>query len=738
MNVPSLCTKIIRIAFGLLFILVPLILTPINYELFEYNKMMVTYALTVIIVGTWIVKMASERRIAIAKTPLDLPIGLFFASQLLSTLFSMDPHVSWFGFYSRFNGGMWSVISYILLYYAFVSNISIVGTTLLRFIRTALIVGTVIALYGFAERLGIDKNLWVQDVQSRVFSTLGQPNWLAAYLIALVPFLWMFFADTTLPLAPATTPRNNKGNKAYILTHITSIIKSLPSIITFTGAILFFIVLLFTRSKTGLFAFAITDILFWGVILWKAKPFLSSVAPVFLIHAVMALVVFVNGSYIKQIDRYFTFNGWKEAISRNAATTPTQTQQPSGTLLESGGTGSGTIRKYVWQGAMNAWKSSPKTLLIGTGTETFAWAFFRWRPVEHNLVSEWDFLYNKAHNEYLNYLATTGIFGLISYLFLIGMMGFVTIKTYRVFSITKNNKQPPLKQNNDKTTYTYPPTLTLALLTGWISILITNFFGFSVVIIQILFFLFPAMIVIANTNADDTKKQRSLLLPTNTDEPIRIIAILFASYILIRLGVSWYADTQFAQGYRLNRSNSPAQAQPYLEHAISLSPNEPFYHDELSSSLAGLTVLVLDGKNASEAAKLAKESISENTKAISISPDNVNFWKTRTKIFYSFSTFDPQFNKMAIEALTKALNLSPNDPKILYNLAILYSRENDNDRAIELLKKAKEIKANYRDAYYALSVFYTELKKPEEAKAELMEYLTKVDPNDKDFLERTK
>jgi putative inorganic carbon (hco3(-)) transporter len=722
MNVPSLCTKIIKITFGLLFILVPLILTPINYELFEYNKMMVTYALAVIIIGTWIVKMASEKRITITKTPLDLPIGLFFVSQLVSALFSMDPHVSWFGFYSRFNGGMWSVITYTLLFYAFVSNISLENTALRKLIRTSLGVAVVIALYGFAERLGIDKNLWVQDVQSRVFSTLGQPNWLAAYLIALTPFFWMFLVENAQSLSPTITPRGRKGIQTYIVTHSKILARSFRTIVPFAGSLLFFIVLLFTRSRTGLFAFAVMDILFWGSVLWKTKPVVSVIAPISLIHIGMALIVFVNGSYIKEIDRFVTLNGWKNALSKSQ-TASTQTAQPSGTLLEYGGTGSGTIRKYVWQGAINAWKSSPKTMLIGTGTETFAWAFFKFRPVEHNMVSEWDFLYNKAHNEYLNYLATTGLFGLASYLFLIGAIGFTTMKTYHLVFFGKNTKFS---------------ILTLALFTGWISILITNFFGFSVVIVQLLFFLLPAMIVIANSKSEDTKNQRAFQLPSRLSEPVRIIAILTASYVLVRIGISWYADTQFAAGYRLNRSNMPAQAQPYLEHAVSLSPNEPLYHDELSSALAGLTVLVLDGKNASEAAKLAKASINENTKAISISPENVNFWKTRTKIFYSFSTFDPQFNKMAIESLTKALNLSPNDPKILYNLAILYSRENDSDRAIELLKKAKEIKANYRDAYYALSVFYTELKRPAEAKAELMEYLTKVDPTDKDFLERTK
>ena len=56
-----------------------------------------------------------------------------------------------------------------------------------------------------------------------------------------------------------------------------------------------------------------------------------------------------------------------------------------------------------------------KAYLIGTGTETFAFAFYRYRPAGHNLTAN-GILYNKAHNEYLNYLATTGLFGLASYL----------------------------------------------------------------------------------------------------------------------------------------------------------------------------------------------------------------------------------------------------------------------------------------------------------------------------------
>ena len=118
------------------------------------------------------------------------------------------------------------------------------------------------------------------------------------------------------------------------------------------------------------------------------------------------------------------------------------------------------------------------------------------------------------------------------------------------------------------------------------------------------------------------------------------------------------------------------------------------------------------------------------------SSNNVNFWKTRTKIYFSFASVDPKFVTAALTALEKAYSLSPLDPKIAYNLAVLHGRLGENDKAIEILKQTVALKPNYRDAYYALDVFYTELKQPELAKAILQEYLKKVDPSDKDFQDK--
>jgi tetratricopeptide (TPR) repeat protein len=690
MNVSAWCSRVIRASFYLLFILVPLILTPWNYELFEYNKMVVTYGLTVVILGAWLIKMLSDRQIRIAKTPLDIPIALFVLSQLVSTLFSMDPHVSWFGYYSRFNGGMWSIFSYVILYYAFVTHFPPVKKTL----NTIVAIAALVALYGVAEHFGIDKHLWVQDVQSRVFSTLGQPNWLAAFLVAVLPVSLYFFVAGT---ARATTMQ---------------IIKHLFGGLT---AILFFLVILYTRSRSGLLGLAAADILFWALLYLSAKEKKPLVIPFVALHAIFAIIVFINGVYIDQIDRWVTFNAWKNRLTHVAATAPVVEKTPAGTLLESGGTESGTIRRYVWQAAITAWRANTKNILIGTGTETFAFAFYQYRPQGHNMTSEWDFLYNKAHNEYLNYLATTGLFGLGAYLLLIGSFIFWFIK----FQMKDKSEQK---------------ILPIALFSGWLSILLTNFFGFSVVVMQLFFFLFPAVTIALAANMN--VRVFPLHLTQRTSQTFSLTILLALLVLLALLTRYWQADTFFSTGYRLARANQFAQAETVDTKAAAFNPGEPMYHDELATTLGSLALAAVDAKNATLAASLAKQSLAQSDRAIRISPKNVNFWKTRTKLYYTFSAFDPQLNQAAIGALEMAQTLSPNDPKIIYNLAILYGRQGDNNRAVQLLKEAKTLKPNYRDVYFGLYVFYTEMKNPTAARAELQYYLDHVDPNDTDFQSR--
>src|SRR5581483_9212743 len=118
------CDKAISFLFYTLFLMVPLIFWGNTSELFEFNKLWFTFIITILIVFFWLTKCIVYKRIFIQRTPLDIPILLFLASQTISTLHSIDQHISIWGYYTRFNGGLLSLISYALLYFAFVANMN--------------------------------------------------------------------------------------------------------------------------------------------------------------------------------------------------------------------------------------------------------------------------------------------------------------------------------------------------------------------------------------------------------------------------------------------------------------------------------------------------------------------------------------------------------------------------------------------------------------------------------------
>ncbi|MFC1626059.1 O-antigen ligase family protein, partial [Patescibacteria group bacterium] len=340
--------KAIRYLYYLLFLLVPIVLWPYTSEVFEFNKTVVVYVLTTLITASWIIRCIITKKIIFRRTILDIPIVVFIICLFFSTIFSIDPRTSLFGYYSRFNGGLLSIISYFLLYWAYVANMDAKST--IKAISVLLSSAVIVSIYGVLEHFGIDKNIWVQDVQNRVFSSLGQPNWLAAWLVCLIPISWALYLK--------------KDTKSWIFYAIST---------------LFFLTLLFTKSRSGLLGFVIADIIFWVILLLREKK------------QIVKKAVYVHLTFVTLVAIFGT--PWSASIFKTQIQPTPTTPSPA---LETGGTESGTIRKIVWKGAVEIWKHYP---ILGSGVETFAFSYYKFRPTEHNLTSEWDFIYNKAHNE---------------------------------------------------------------------------------------------------------------------------------------------------------------------------------------------------------------------------------------------------------------------------------------------------------------------------------------------------
>ena len=710
------CNRIIEYSFYALFLLVPLAFTSATSELFELNKMWLTWGLTIIIGASWFTKMVIQRKFFIQRTPLDIPIGLFLFSQIISTIFSLDFHVSVWGYYSRFNGGLLSIFSYIFLFYAFLSNFESNAVKMVkRLLFLSLISGLIVALWGLPSHFGYDPtcfifrgtfdvSCWTADFipTIRIFSTLGQPAWLAAYLAVLIPIAIVFF-------------KNSFSKKKFLFAGLFLLL-----------IVLFYVDLLYTRARSGILGVWLSLIFFAGAYYWvSGKPKISISkeklkSPLAILIFGFLITTFIIGTPMNQLHRftlegigsYFQKNQSKTDAKKNTAPTPIPVQS-----FESGGTESGDIRFHVWTGAINAWKANP---IIGTGVETFAFAYYKYKPIGQNLTSEWNYLYNKAHNEYLNYLATTGLFGLGTYLTMIIVFLYLAIKRISKSEFLISNQAPNSKSQLGQLEIRSIRNLILALLAGYISILITNFFGFSVVITNIYLFMIPAFVfvlsgLINNPQTAQTNKVQKIDSGTSIWQypPIFFVSIL-GIYMLIMLFRFWQADINYALGSNLDLAGDYQQAYPNLHKAVDLRGDEPVFKSELSINNAIIAAGLLAQQPADDkkeqtisvASSLIQEAINTSNEIITKSPNNAVFWKTRTRVFYTLSQVDPRYLPRALDAIEKASLLAPADANIWYNLGVLYGQNNNIKKGIEALEKTVKLKPYYRDAHYALGLFY--------------------------------
>jgi putative inorganic carbon (hco3(-)) transporter len=696
MALGSFARKSIIILFHTLLFTVPLAFTWVNEELFEFPKMLLVYAFTIAIVALWLIRMIAEKRWLITKTALDIPLALFVASQVLSTVFSIHPRTSLLGYYTRFHGGLLSTISYVLLYYAFVSNVS--RKQIKSFLMTLVVSSLIVSAYAIPEHFGhspsctlisgaFDVSCWVQDVKSRVFGTFGQPNWLAAYTITLLPL--------TLILA--------------------SVSKGLRKVLFATTTVCLLLALLFTRSRSGFAGFGISTVVLmvgYSLLLFQKHGLIlkkwfdgQSKTMVGLLVSLMATVFFFGSPFTKPLSGYISQTDTQETL-----VTPTSTG-PAVNRLEEGGTDSGEIRKIVWDGAIKIWQRYP---LFGSGVETFAYSYYQDRPMAHNTVSEWDFLYNKAHNEFLNFLATTGLIGLGAYVLLLTWFSLVALR----FLLKKTNTSP--KNETDK-------RIVLALLSGIAALTVSNFFGFSTVMVTVLLFLyFGIFIVIKDAPVDNFELNRT----TSAGRYFACAVVLIVAFVLFgRVNNVWVADKKYTLGKSYLQAGYAIQGVQFLQEAVEIAPKEALFRDELSNTYAQLAIAYTEQKQSTQAAELTTAALTEIAQTLTLNSRHLNFHKSQVRVFITLSQLNPSFLSRAKQAIDVAVELAPTDAKLVYNQGAILLAMNQTTEAIVALEKAVAMKPNYEAARLELAKLYELHNRPADALVQYTYIIEHITPN---------
>lgn len=331
-----------------LFILIPataLLYYPLAFEEFETPKAYALVAFGCFALFTASLKPLKNDRIAQA-------LLLFCVSAGLSTLFSVDWHMSLFG-NAKCPMGLFVIMSYFAVYLA-ARAVLASEKSIERAIDIMLACAAVVAVYGISQALGFDFKQWSGTLKdhtyTRPMSTLGHPNFMANYLAMIAPFVLYRLETCKRRAVPIYG--------ALLVTIIAAIVMSLSRgmiLASMVGVVTYFVA---SKGKVRKAAYIMAAAIVIGAATFAAVPWFRA-----------------------------------DAITRmEAIVTP------------------GPARQEYPKGAVRIWKQFP---WFGSGTDTFEIGFRNQRTAYYWSIEKGGSPH-RAHNDFLNVLATQGVFGALA------------------------------------------------------------------------------------------------------------------------------------------------------------------------------------------------------------------------------------------------------------------------------------------------------------------------------------
>ncbi|HTB21589.1 MAG TPA: O-antigen ligase family protein [bacterium] len=173
----------------------PLIFYTRGYDVFEFNKITVLRVLTTAAAGLMLFKLLFVRPLALIRSALDIPVLAWLAVCLVCTFHTVNWRLSVHGVYEDFEG-ITTWFMYVFLFWWPLQHVRSERQIRLLF-GAVVLAGTIAGFYGLLQNFGIDFVPWNPDTYNpdRMFSTMGNPDFLAAYTVMSMPITFIFFLD---------------------------------------------------------------------------------------------------------------------------------------------------------------------------------------------------------------------------------------------------------------------------------------------------------------------------------------------------------------------------------------------------------------------------------------------------------------------------------------------------------------------------------------------------------------
>ena len=410
-----LCNRILEAGWLVALVVIPLHFNPSSYHVFEPDKMLLLRSIAVVMalvwaikgVGWWLAPPSKRDRTAepaassrlprlgrtIATHPIVVIVLLFLASYGVSTVVSILPRISVWGYYSRLYG-LYTVLSFLVIFFSMLALLR-TRAQQRRLIATVILVSIPVAVYGLLQHGGIDPLKWDRPVAERVHSTMGNPVFLAAFLSMIVPL-------TLYRLVEARRERRAWLVGAYAV------------VLVLQG-----FCLLFTQSRGPILGLMVG--LFFGALLWALIQRRWRMA-----KGLVALNV-VGIAFLALIN-------WPNTPLRFVQDIPYLNRLTLIADVE----GASRARVLIWEGAVDLVTADPMRTAVGYGPETLRFAFYPHYKAEISHIHGRDIYPDRMHNEVFDVLIATGGLGLLIYLLLFTGIVYFALKWIGLMAVSRH------------------------------------------------------------------------------------------------------------------------------------------------------------------------------------------------------------------------------------------------------------------------------------------------------------
>ena len=339
----------------------PLIFYTRGYDVFEFNKITALRVITTLAAGLMLFKMLFFRPLALIRSALDVPVLAWLCVCLVCTFHTVSWRLSVHGVYEDFEG-ITTWFMYVFLFWWPLQHVR-TERQIRMLLGAVVLAGTVAGFYGLLQNFGIDFVPWNPDTYNpdRMFSTMGNPDFLAAYTVMSMPVTFIFFLDlpskiktdrafctglvaaSVLVAAFLASPMLfnvsyfNFDPGAYgahdvlgmVLTlkfWVTKILIAFPvicAVLLYFGQLRMILLLslagqlmatLFTKSRGGVFAMAAIVVLFAAVAVFEVFGFTALFSATGLLSALgllgLVVLVFYSGIWENALNFAFVDHPW--------------------------------------------------------------------------------------------------------------------------------------------------------------------------------------------------------------------------------------------------------------------------------------------------------------------------------------------------------------------------------------------------------------------------------------------